>query len=128
MTMRQDTLERRRDIYGEALAVIDREYCRELTVDAVARELATSRRQLQRVFAEVGGTTFRRAVAEARMRNARRLLLEGSMPVRAVGARVGYVQPAQFSKTFRRHFGAAPSELRRGVASQNGDRRELSAA
>jgi AraC family transcriptional regulator, regulatory protein of adaptative response / methylphosphotriester-DNA alkyltransferase methyltransferase len=113
MTMRHETLERRREIYAEALEVVERDYMRDLTLDEVARELATSRRQLQRVFAEIGDTTFRRAVAEARMRNARRLLLEGTMPVRAVGASVGYLQPAQFSKTFRRHFGAAPSELRR---------------
>ena len=125
MTMRQDTAERRREIYREALEIIEREYSRDLTLDEVARELATSRRQLQRVFSEIGGTTFRRAVAEARMRNARRLLLEGTMPVRAVGASVGYLQPAQFSKTFRRHFGAAPSELRRNGA---GSAAELSVA
>ena len=34
------------------------------------------------------------------------------MPVGAVARAVGYRQPAQFSKAFRRHHGRAPSELR----------------
>ena len=40
------------------------------------------------------------------------LLREGTMPVRDVANSVGYRQPAQFAKTFRRHHGAPPSSFR----------------
>ncbi len=55
------------------------------------------------------------------MRRALDLLREGRLPVREVANRVGYRQPAQFAKTFRRHHGAAPSSFRSpGVESSAG--------
>ena len=110
--MRDGTLERRQALYEEAKEIIRREYPADLELDQIARRLATSRRQLQRSFAEVGNTSFRSYVAEVRMQRALDLLREGTMPVRDVAASVGYRQPAQFAKTFRRHHGAPPSSFR----------------
>lgn len=124
MAERPDTLRRREDIYRDAVAVIAREYAGELHVDGVARSIGTSRRQLQRVFDQVGGISFRSLLTEVRMRNARRMLLETHEPVAVVARRVGYSQPAQFAKTFRRHFGDVPStyrsSLRRDAAALSG--------
>jgi AraC family transcriptional regulator, regulatory protein of adaptative response / methylphosphotriester-DNA alkyltransferase methyltransferase len=112
MAIRQGTKARRRSLFEEAKAIIDREYASDLDLDTLARRLATSRRQLQRSFMEAGGTSFRTYLAEVRMKHARELLREGSLPVREVAASVGYRQPAQFAKTFRRHHGAPPSSFR----------------
>src|SRR3954454_348027 len=112
MPIRDGTLARRRQLFREAVAIIEREYAFDLSLDPVARRLATSRRQLQRTFTEVGGTTFRKHLAQVRMRRARELLEEGDMPVRRVAVSVGYRQPAQFAKSFRRHHGAPPSSFR----------------
>ena len=57
------TESRRRDIYREALDLL-REHAGKLRLDQAAAELYVSRRQLQRVFAESGATTF----SEARRR------------------------------------------------------------
>ena len=57
------TESRRRDIYQEALDLLSR-YDGTLRLDQVAAELYVSRRQLQRIFAEAGATTF----SEARRR------------------------------------------------------------
>jgi AraC family transcriptional regulator, regulatory protein of adaptative response / methylphosphotriester-DNA alkyltransferase methyltransferase len=110
--MRRTTASRRRALYDDAVALIEREYASELDLDSVALRVASSRRQLQRVFAEIGHTTFRRRLADVRMRNAVDLLEDGSLPVREVARRVGYRQPAQFAKAFRRHHGTPPSSLR----------------
>jgi AraC family transcriptional regulator, regulatory protein of adaptative response / methylphosphotriester-DNA alkyltransferase methyltransferase len=110
--VRETTQRRRKAVFEEAAAIVAREYATELDLDELARRVATSRRQLQRVFAEVGGTTFRRYLAEVRMRRAVALLREGKLGVGEVGRRVGYRQPAQFAKAFRRHRGAPPSRLR----------------
>jgi AraC family transcriptional regulator of adaptative response / methylphosphotriester-DNA alkyltransferase methyltransferase len=106
--MRTGTVARRRTLYEEAVEIIEREYASDLELDAVARRLATSRRQLQRAFAEAGETSFRTLLAEVRMRRALEMLREGSLPVREVAGRVGYRQAAQFAKTFRRHHGRPP--------------------
>ena len=60
-TVRQATRQRRRAVFEEAVQVIERKYATDLDLDALAREIATSRRQLQRVFAEHGATTFSEA-------------------------------------------------------------------
>lgn len=109
---RKTTIDRRRALFEEAVAIIEREYARDLELDEIARRVATSRRQLQRAFAECGGTSFRTFLGEVRMRRARELLNEGGSPVRDVARRVGYRQPAQFAKAFRRRFGAPPSRFR----------------
>jgi AraC family transcriptional regulator of adaptative response / methylphosphotriester-DNA alkyltransferase methyltransferase len=110
--MRHDTMSRRQDIYRDAVAVIGRDYATDLTVHTVSHAIGTSRRQLQRVFEEVGGASFRTVLTRVRMHNASVLLRETDAPVAAVARRVGYSQPAQFAKTFRRLYGAAPSAYR----------------
>jgi AraC-like DNA-binding protein len=112
---RDTTVERREQLYRDALRVICLQYAAPLTVDDVAHEIATSRRQLQRVIAEVGGTTFGQLLARARMAAAERLLHDRSLPVKEVAARVGYRQPAQFAKSFRLRYGATPREYRHGM-------------
>jgi AraC family transcriptional regulator of adaptative response / methylphosphotriester-DNA alkyltransferase methyltransferase len=118
--MRDGTQERRRALYEEAQDIIKAEYPSDLELDHVARRLATSRRQLQRSFAEVGNTSFRSYVAQVRMQRALELLQHGDMPVRDVASSVGYRQPAQFAKTFRRHHGAPPSSFRGAAVAGNG--------
>ena len=110
--VRQTTLFRRRALFDEALDVIEQEFADEnLSLGSVARAIATSRRQLQRVFGE-RDTSFRVELQRVRMTQAAELLQEGEIPVSAVARSVGYRQPAQFSKAFRRHHGCPPSEMR----------------
>jgi transcriptional regulator GlxA family with amidase domain len=97
--------------------MIEREPSSSLDLDTVARSLATSRRQLQRAFAEIGGTTFRSYALDVRMRRARELLRDTDMSVREIAERVGYRKPPQFCKTFRRQHGQSPSRFRGDVRS-----------
>jgi AraC family transcriptional regulator of adaptative response / methylphosphotriester-DNA alkyltransferase methyltransferase len=113
MPMRDGTAERREQLYREAIELIARDYAKDLQLEGVARTLATSRRQLQRAFAEVGKTSFRDELAKVRMHHARQMLAADVVPVRTVAASVGYHQPAQFAKSFRRHHGQAPSTYRK---------------
>ena len=110
--VRQSTQHRRRTLFEEALGAISREFADEnLSLASVARSIATSRRQLQRVFAEQG-TSFRKELQRARMAHAALLLRQERLPVAAVARAVGYRQAAQFSKAFRRHHGHPPSAAR----------------
>jgi AraC family transcriptional regulator of adaptative response / methylphosphotriester-DNA alkyltransferase methyltransferase len=106
---RQSTINRRRQLFEEAAHLIEREYAEGLALDDVARRVASSRRQLQRAFAEAGETSFRSYLQRVRMARARELLRAGSLPVHRVATSVGYRQPAQFAKAFRRHHGKPPS-------------------
>ena len=110
---RPETDSRRSAILRDAQAEVERRFAEQITVDDIARAVGTSRRQLQRVFEEVGGTTFRTYLAEVRMRHAADRL-DGGRTVAAIARSVGYRQPAQFAKAFRRHHGVSPSEARAG--------------
>ena len=120
MARRDSTVERRQALFDEAVAIIERDYPKQIDLNTVAAEIATSRRQLQRAFAEVGRTSFRTCLARVRMRHALELLRDGGMPVRQVAHSVGYRQPAQFAKTFRRHHGAPPSSFKHANGNGNG--------
>ena len=112
--VRTSTVQRRRDLYRDAIEVIRRRHGDpDLSLARVAHEIATSRRQLQRALAEVGGTSFSRELQRARMDRAAQLLLSGKLPVQVVAGAVGYRQAAQFAKVFRRHHGVSPSRFRR---------------
>jgi AraC family transcriptional regulator, regulatory protein of adaptative response / methylphosphotriester-DNA alkyltransferase methyltransferase len=116
--VRPSTVQRRGVLYSDACAVIRRRYAEDgLSLASVAREIATSRRQLQRAFAEAGGTSFSRELQRVRMARAAELLLDRSLPVQEVAGAVGYRQPAQFAKVFRRHHGTPPSSFRRSANS-----------
>jgi AraC family transcriptional regulator of adaptative response / methylphosphotriester-DNA alkyltransferase methyltransferase len=111
VTHRPSTIRRRASLLAEANAIVEREYASRLSLEDVARRVSTSRRQLQRAYAEVGGTTFRSYLAEVRMDRAAELLARG-VSVRDTARSVGYSQPAQFAKAFRRRHGVPPSEHR----------------
>lgn len=109
---RPETVRSRRLLYTEAVDIIDAEYATPIGLDEIASRLATSRRQLQRAFAESGDVTFRAHLTRIRMDTAARLLRESTLTIRGVAQRVGYRQPAQFAKSFRLHHGALPSTYR----------------
>ena len=111
-TQRPATIRHRTSLFQDAVAIVEREYADELSLDDLARRVASSRRQLQRAYAEIGDTTFRQHLTAVRMEKAAEMLLAEPLTVREVAHRVGYRQPAQFAKAFRRHHGAAPSDYR----------------
>jgi AraC family transcriptional regulator, regulatory protein of adaptative response / methylphosphotriester-DNA alkyltransferase methyltransferase len=111
--MRDGTLERRQAILRDALTAILSDYGPGVDLDAVAHRIGTSRRQLQRVFADLSDRSFRDTLAAVRMSRARALLASTTMPIAAIARNVGYVEPAQFTKAFRHHHGMAPRDYRR---------------
>ncbi|WP_241004363.1 helix-turn-helix transcriptional regulator [Conexibacter sp. SYSU D00693] len=118
-SQRPATVQLRTSLFEDAVAIVEEEYAQELSLDDIARRVASSRRQLQRAYAEIGRTTFREHLTGVRMDRAGELLQRSAgLTVREVAHRVGYRQPAQFAKAFRRHHGLAPSDFR--AAHRNG--------
>jgi AraC family transcriptional regulator, regulatory protein of adaptative response / methylphosphotriester-DNA alkyltransferase methyltransferase len=109
---RSTTIRHRTSLFEEAVAIVSDEFGRELSLDEIARRVASSRRQLQRSYAEIGNTTFRSHLTAVRMDAAAEMLARGPLTVREVAQRVGYRQPAQFAKAFRRRHGLSPSSYR----------------
>jgi AraC family transcriptional regulator of adaptative response / methylphosphotriester-DNA alkyltransferase methyltransferase len=111
---RPATTVQRTALYEDATRLVQAEYAQDLNLNDVARRIATSRRQLQRIYSEIGRTTFRDQLTQVRMQRAAELLSDNGITIREIAHRVGYRQPAQFAKAFRAHHGTSPSEFRRG--------------
>jgi transcriptional regulator GlxA family with amidase domain len=109
---RPATIRHRTSLFEEATAIVEREFASDLSLDDIARRVASSRRQLQRAYAEIGNTTFREHLTAVRMDRAADMLRIRGLTVRDVAHRCGYRQPAQFAKAFRRHHGSSPSTFR----------------
>src|SRR5688500_12731841 len=109
---RPSTVTHRTSLFEDAVHIVEAEYASELSLDDIARRVASSRRQLQRAYSEIGETTFRDHLTMVRMEKAAELLAARGLTIREVAFRVGYRQPAQFAKAFRRHHSVSPSDFR----------------
>lgn len=109
---RPATQESRLAIFAEAVEILADESARPLRIDDVAGRVATSPRQLQRIFAEVAGVGFRSYLRRLRMSTAADLLATTPLPAKEIARRVGYGDASQFSKAFKRTYGLSPSEAR----------------
>lgn len=118
---RSSTIRHRTLLFEDAVAIVEAEYSAELSLDDIAHRVASSRRQLQRAYNEIGHTTFREHLTTVRMDRAAELLFTRGMTVREIAHRVGYRQPAQFAKAFRRQHGLAPSDYRSTRRFSTGD-------
>jgi AraC family transcriptional regulator of adaptative response / methylphosphotriester-DNA alkyltransferase methyltransferase len=54
---RPATIRHRTSLFEDATAIVETEYAADLSLDDIARRVASSRRQLQRAYAEIGNTT-----------------------------------------------------------------------
>jgi AraC family transcriptional regulator of adaptative response / methylphosphotriester-DNA alkyltransferase methyltransferase len=111
--MRPSTIEQRRRLYLLARVVIARHYRRPLTLDEVARALASSPRQITRAYAQFGEVTFREDLLARRLGVAAQLLIEQpAIPVKDVARLVGFRQAPHFAKAFRGRYGLTPALFR----------------
>jgi AraC-like DNA-binding protein len=86
----------------------------EVSVEGLARALATSKRTLQRAL-RGGGTTFTELVDEVRHELARGYLEEGRFNALDVSYLVGFSHPNSFYRAFRRWTGRSPESYRRAA-------------
>lgn len=85
-------------------------YERELSLKAVAARVRMSARTLQRRL-KYCGVEFEELLDETRRSEAIRLIREGGHSMTEIAYRVGYSDPAHFTRAFRRWTGMAPSRF-----------------
>ena len=84
-------------------------------IGALARELATSARTLQRRLA-AEGVSYQELLDEARKEAAGRYLADTTLAISEIAYLVGYSEPAAFHRAFRRWYGSTPEAYRQTVA------------
>ena len=97
---------------ARALSFAHRHYHESISVETLARQAAMSTSAFHRAFKRVTGESPLQYVKKLRLNKARTLLVHQDVAVSDAAFQVGYESPAQFSRDFRRYFGAPPSQAR----------------
>jgi AraC-like DNA-binding protein len=84
------------------------------SIGAVAAAARTSPRTLQRRLSEAG-VTYKGLVAAGRLRLAKEWLAESDRPIAEIACELGYIEPSNFTRAFRRETGVTPAAYRRAV-------------
>jgi AraC-like DNA-binding protein len=106
---------------GEAIHWIRTHYNEPLSIDALARTVHMSPSVLHRRFKAATVMSPLQYQKQVRLLEARKMLMSGDIEAASVAYEVGYESPSQFSREYRRLFGAPPlkdaEQLRRQPAA-----------
>lgn len=93
---------------NRAIAWIRQNYDKPFSVDRVAQEARMSSSSLHEHFREVTAMSPLQYQKQLRLQEARRLIMSEALDAASAAHRVGYDSPSQFSREYRRLFGAPP--------------------
>lgn len=96
---------------------VDKRFATERSVAGYARLLGYSTRTLNRTSRSHAGTSAKSLIDRRVVLEAKRLLAHETTPVADVAARLGFDDPANFSKYFTQRVGRTPAEFRRSARS-----------
>jgi AraC-like DNA-binding protein len=102
------TGENRLQQVNRAIGWIKRNYDKAFSVETLAEEARMSPSALHQHFKAVTAMSPLQYQKQLRLQEARRLILSAALDAASAGFRVGYESPSQFSREYRRLFGAPP--------------------
>ncbi|MFC6100632.1 helix-turn-helix transcriptional regulator [Olivibacter domesticus] len=82
-----------------------------LTLKQISREVGLNDFKLKKGFKQLFGSTVFDYFIQCRMEYARKVLLDTRITIAEIAYSLGYSDPYNFSKAFRKHFGYLPSQL-----------------
>lgn len=91
-----------------AVHILRENYDRPLSMDGLARELGMSVSGFHQQFKSVTAMSPLQFQKQIRLQEARRLMLGEDLDAATAGFKVGYEDPAYFSRDYKKHFGAPP--------------------
>jgi AraC family transcriptional regulator len=96
------------------LALVERNFARQLTDASIAQQLGLSTSHFRYLFRQATGQPFHKYLIALRLEKARQMLIEEDSAVGAVARAVGFTGLAHFTRAFVLRFNATPSTVRRG--------------
>ena len=86
-----------------------------VTRESLAAQMGLTPTRVHTVFRRATGMAPMRYVRQLRIRHAQRLLMETTLSVAEVGARIGCRDPFHFSRMFKTATGKSPGAYRREI-------------
>jgi AraC-like DNA-binding protein len=104
-----------RDKLYEARDFIREHMLQPLSLLQIARSCGLNDFKLKKGFKEVFGMTVFEYITELKMNYGKQMLTDTSCPVYEVAYMLGYTDPHNFSRAFRKHFGYLPGRLKKAM-------------
>lgn len=102
-----------RDFYiKEALAYIDNNYMKDISIEDIAESSGLNRSYFGKIFRESVGKTPQEFLINYRMIKAAQLLRMTCYPINEIGSAVGYPNQLHFSRAFKSVYGMSPRNWR----------------
>lgn len=103
---------------AKVLNMIHQQYDQPLDIDTMARAANMSPSTLHHNFKAVTDCSPLQYLKSIRLHQARNLLARGGINASTAAMKVGYVSPSQFSREFKRLFGAPPRDRNLGAVME----------
>ena len=104
---------RLRDFYmQEAVAHIERNYQRDLTVEELADTCGLNRNYFSKLFKEAMGCPPQEFIIRMRLSKATEMMRTEDLSIGEIAARCGYVNQMHFSRAFKKRYHVSPREWR----------------
>lgn len=93
---------------ARSIVNIRENYAQPISVDDMAREAGMSEPVFHRAFKAITGSSPHQYLKTTRLHRAKGLIVSDGLPVGDAARRVGYDNPAHFSREFKKHFKVSP--------------------
>ncbi len=110
-----DTLAISDPVVTAALSFVRKEAARGINVESVVLHVGVGRRELERKFRRILGSTLLKELRRIRVERAKQLLAGTSLPMPAVARQSGFSTPQRMALVFRQLEGTSPTTFRRQV-------------
>jgi len=101
------------DIVRICARYLETHYDAPLKLDQLTKHIGISKYHLSRQFSSLTGMTLSEFHMSCRLKEAKRLLLDHSLPISTICERIGFVDMSHFTKAFKKHEGITPSQYRK---------------
>lgn len=100
-------------IFQRALALIETRLSSPPGLPELARAVGVNERKLTEIFRQRSQLTVFEFINQRRLECSRQLLDCSSLQIRQIADQLGYRNPGDFTRAFRRYFAVTPREYRR---------------
>lgn len=100
------------DLYRKAIIYISQNYTKNLSLNAVARQLGVSTAHLSRILNQKSGSKFTDIVNTLKIYKAKKMLEETSLSISEIAFETGYGSIRNFNRIFKKYFNCNPRDIR----------------
>lgn len=102
---------RQQQIVNFTIYFLENNYKEEITLEKLAQDQFISPTYLSKIFKEATGASPINYLIDIRLKRAKEMLKNGKLTIKEVALAVGYQDAYHFSKSFKKQYGIAPSNL-----------------